>query len=372
MTSAVYPDVLGGHAVHCHELSLRQVEQGHKVTVLTWRRERFKPHQEIVGSRYLVMRLNNVWMPWDSLGMTNPFLPALSKTIRQLDFDLIHAHSHLFWTTVTAVKIAKATRRPVIITVHGVSAERNSLVNLAQYSYLYTFGSWVFRNSTRTICLTNSDATEITRFGANPEKIRVVPNAVDTDLFKPGEDNGNHLVWVGRFVPEKGLQYLVKAAKIVLSEHHDVKFVLVGDGPLKPCIMNLAIKNGLKERICFAGKMSQREVVQVMQSASVFLLPSLKEGFPKTLLEAMACGKPVIASNISGVNEIIEDGYNGLLVPPREPRLMADAIIELSNDKDLSHKLGQQARLSVLKRYNWDLVIDKIEKVYCEAIEETK
>ena len=130
MTSAIYPDVVGGHAVHCHELSLRQVEQGHQVTVLTWRRERLKAHREIVGRRYVVIRLNKVWMPWDSLGMTNPLLPALSKTIRQLDFDLIHAHSHLFWTKVTAVKMAKAVKRPVIVTVHGVLAERNLFVNL--------------------------------------------------------------------------------------------------------------------------------------------------------------------------------------------------------------------------------------------------
>lgn len=351
---------------------MRQVEQGHKVTVLTCRRKRFKPHQEIVGSHYLVMRLNNVWLPWDSLGMTNPFLPALSTTIRQLDFDLIHAHSHLFWMTATAVKIAKAMKKPVVTTVHGVLAERNSFVNLAQYSYLYTFGSRVFKNSTRTICLTNSDAAEIVRFGANPKKIRVVPNAVDTSLFKPGEENGNKLVWVGRFVPEKGIQYLVKAAKIVLSEHDDVKFVLVGEGPLRLYIMKLATKNGLKEKISFAGKMSQREVAQVMQSASVFVLPSLREGFPKTLLEAMACGKPVIASNIPGVNNVIGNTRGGILVPPKEPKALAETIVELLDDKSLRLKLGSRARQLVLERYNWTTVSDQIESVYFEAMKDMK
>jgi len=318
------------------------------------------------------MRFNNVWMPWDSLGMKNPLLPMLSMTARKLDFDLVHAHSHLFWMTVGAVKIAKAMRRPLVITVHGVLAERNPLVNLAQYSYLYTFGSWVFKNSRRIICLTSSDATEITRFGANPEKIKVVPNAVNTNLFEPGEaEDANLVIWVGRFVHEKGLKYLLRAAKIVSSERN-ARFLLVGDGPLKGSLMKMALENGLGKTVIFGGGMAQSEVAQMIRQASLFVLPSLKEGFPKTLLEAMSCGKPVVAFDIPGIREIVKDKNVGMLVPSREPDAMAKAIITLLNDESLRHYLGDKARRLVLKKYNWDLVIDKIEKVYNEAINERK
>jgi glycosyltransferase involved in cell wall biosynthesis len=109
-----------------------------------------------------------------------------------------------------------------------------------------------------------------------------------------------------------------------------------------------------------------------MRKASLFVLPSLKEGFPKTLLEAMSCGKPVVTFDIPGIRETVKDKNVGMLVPSKEPNALAKAIITLLNDESLRHYLGKKARKLVLEKYNWDLIIDKTEKVYNEAISERK
>jgi glycosyltransferase involved in cell wall biosynthesis len=349
---------------------MRQAERGHKITVLTCKRLNLEPRQEILEGRYLIVRLKKTWMPWEVFGIENPLLPALFQAIGRLDFDLIHAHSHLFWTTVFACATAHVRKKPIVVTVHGVRAKRGFLLNLAQYAYLYTLGSWIFKRSTRIICLTEADATEIKRFGADESRIRVVPNAVDTELFRPGEDERTYVLWVGRFVPEKGLRFLIDAAKIVLKRHEEVKFLLVGDGPLKSQIARSVVKKGLRRKFSFVGKMSQSDVARIMRDASMFVLPSLKEGFPKTLLEAMACGKPVIVSDIPGVREVVENGSSGILVPPGDSEALAQAIVKLLNEKDLRLKLGERVRRLVLEKYNWPKVAEQIESVFVEAITE--
>lgn len=368
VTSALYPEVIGGHAIQCHEISMHQTKQGHKVTVLTVRRNKLKPTFEIVEGGYSVIRLNRVWMPWDSMLMPNPVLPGLSQTIQELDFDLVHVHSHLFWASVAATKKAISLKKPVITTVHGVLAKRSFLVNSAQLSYLCTFGSWVLKNSTRIICLTKSDASEITRFGADSAKIRVIPNAVNIKLFKPTKLMGEYVLWVGRYVPEKGLQYLIEAAREILATNSKVKFFLVGDGPLKPHIVKYVREKGLTKNFSFVSGKRQKEVAEITQNASIFVLSSVKEGFPKALLEAMACGKPVVVPDIDGINEIVKNGINGLLFPAKQSKSMAEDIVKLINDKELRERLGKKAFLTAQKNHNWTVVANAIEKVYNETL----
>jgi len=131
--------------------------------------------------------------------------------------------------------------------------------------------------------------------------------------------------------------------------------------------MKLAQDFGLLDKsIYILGPLSREEIAEILSKASVFSFPSLKEGMPLSVLEAMASAVPVVGSNIPGINDVIIHGENGILVPPRNPEALANAIMLLLEDRSLRRKLGQNARKVITEKYNWSKVINDLEKVYEE------
>jgi glycosyltransferase involved in cell wall biosynthesis len=217
--------------------------------------------------------------------------------------------------------------------------------------------------------LTHSDAKEIQRFGCPPEKIRIIPNGVDTEKFKPCERTiENSIFWGGRFVQEKGLEYLVNALSLVVKEVPRVKLVMAGDGPLFSKIYEMVKHNGLEKNVSFKGRVAHDELPAFIGASSVCVLPSLREGMPYALLEAMSCGKAVVGSDIPGINDVITHGINGILVPPKDSKALADAIIWLLEDKEFRMKMGQNARQLMIEKYSWRNIAEKIDEIYYEAI----
>lgn len=364
-----YPDMPQDYF---YELSARQVMRGYDVDVVTWARSG-ECSVERVSEGFSIHRLRGLNFSLGGVIQEYPYLPSLPRKIELLSPDVVHAESHLFLTSVQAVMKARKLGLPCVVSVHGVFAERGFAVDFVQHVYLRSLGLSVFRSANRVICLTRADAEEVVRLGCPLEKIRVVPNAVDTERFKPCKERDNLVVWVGRFVPEKGLNYLVEAAKIIVNDFkfRNVKFLLVGYGPLKQKIMKLAYDYGLFGRfVHFTGVLSRDEIAEVLSKATVFVFPSLREGLPLSLLEAMSCSLPVVSSDIPGINNVITNGKNGLLVPARNPKALAHAILMLLNDENLRNKLGWNARKLIIGKYNWDMVINEIENVYCEIIKE--
>jgi glycosyltransferase involved in cell wall biosynthesis len=350
-----------------YELSARQVARGHKVDVLTWNRNG-SCSVEKVAEGFTIHRLSGLNLTLSSIIQDYPFLPTLPAILEMLKPDVVHAESHLFLPTLQAVKKARKLGLPCVVTVHGVFADRGFALNFAQATYIRTLGSEVFKNVDRIICLTRSDAEEIVHFGGPLEKIRLIPNAVDTELFKPGQNReANLIVWVGRFMPEKGLKYLIEAARIVVKELKDVKFMLVGYGPSEANIMKLAFDYGLlNDNVYFTGQLDRNQIADNLSKASIAVLPSLKEGLPLSLLEAMSCGVAVVTSKIAGITEIVRDNYDAILVPPKKPELLARALVELLKNKKLRENIGFNARRSAQKKYNWHAVMSATEKLYCE------
>jgi glycosyltransferase involved in cell wall biosynthesis len=124
----------------------------------------------------------------------------------------------------------------------------------------------------------------------------------------------------------------------------------------------------LEKNVVFKGLVLHDEMPRLIGTTSICVLPSLKEGMPYALLEAMACGKPVIGSNIHGINDVISHGDNGILVPPRNPEALADAILTLMADRDLRRKLGHNARQLMVEKYSWAEISARIEGIYREAM----
>ena len=355
-----------------YELSARQAEQGHEVHVLTWNKSG-EYSQNISGQGFIIHRLQGLNYGFFGAIHEYPFLLGLPSELESIKPDIVHGESHLFLPSLQALRQANYSNLPYVVTIHGVFASRSLAVNLAQKTYLHAI-SRVFKSADRIICLTESDAEEIVKFGFSPEKIRLVPNAVDTERFRPcNEQNDDLIIWIGRFVPEKGLEYLVEAAKTVVNMFGNVRFLLIGYGPLKTKIMKLASDSGmLGKSIFFGDTMSRDEIAKILCKASIFAFPSLKEGLPLSVLEAMACGLPVVGFDISGVRDLVRHDETGLLVPPRNSKLLAEAIKCLLNDKSLKRKFGRRARQIATEKYDWKTVLTALENVYREAIDESQ
>jgi glycosyltransferase involved in cell wall biosynthesis len=347
-----------------YELSAQQVKRGHKVDVLTWKKNGGFS-EEKVAEGFVVHRLPGLNLGFGGVVEDYPFIPGLSDVIERLRPDVVHAESHLFLTSIQAVRRARKLGVPCVVTVHGVFAERSFAVDSVQRAYLRTLGLEVLKSADVVVCLTRNDVEEVVRFGCSLEKVRLIPNAVDTERFRPSEgQESNLVVWVGRFVPEKGVEYLIEAARLVVDEFEDVRFLLVGYGPLKTKMMRLVHERGLDGFVRFVGPLSRDDVARVLGGAGIFVLPSLSEGMPLALLEAMSCGNAVVASNIGGVAEIIKDYDNGVLVPPRNAEELASSILMLLCEDGLRGKLARNAREAVELEYSWNNVLAQLDSVY--------
>ena len=169
--------------------------------------------------------------------------------------------------------------------------------------------------------------------------------------------------------PEKGHDYLVRAAKIVLDSCPDVTFVIVGGEKVKGDIgrlEELTERLGIRERVIFTG--SRRDIFDIMRTFDLFALSSLYEGLPVALLEAMSVGKPAVAPAVGGIPEVIEDGLNGVLVQPRDPEKLAEKILEILQDPILRSKMSRNAAQAVQERFNLQEMVRRVEQVYSDML----
>jgi glycosyltransferase involved in cell wall biosynthesis len=200
-------------------------------------------------------------------------------------------------------------------------------------------------------------------------EIHVIPNGIDLGEYngvtinsdrKPGIKN---ILFVGRLHPVKGVQYLITAMKIVQDKIPGARLILVGDGEDRERLESLSMQLGIKEYVQFAGEVPHENVQVFMQQADIFVLPSLYEGLPNVILEAMACGLPIVATRTGGIPDIIMDNTNGFLVEIKDTETIAIKIILLLQDTALWKRISDNNKLLV-KKYTWNNVIIKLEKIY--------
>jgi glycosyltransferase involved in cell wall biosynthesis len=363
VTHALYPDVIGGHAIFCADLSARQAKSDHRIQLFTARRDNLPKHEEANG--YKVTRLDTVWMPWDSMGMSNPLTPALYEYVARPSWELVDAHAHLFWTTALSVKAALDTGKPVVTTVHGFLALREWLANVSQRLYLLSVGGWALRNSSRVVCLTQSDADQVASLGVKRTNMRVIPIAVDPKAFAHRESARVGIIWVGRMVPEKGLETLLRAVAM-LGRERSVSVLLVGDGPTRKKLTSLSHKLGISIFVKFKGNANRSDVRKLLRQSAIFALPSLKEGLPLTLLEAMASSSTIVASRLPSIQEVLGDA--GLYFRPGDPAELASALKHALDEPGLRRQKGKAACEIVERRFSWNVVLPQLEDLYEEVV----
>jgi glycosyltransferase involved in cell wall biosynthesis len=171
---------------------------------------------------------------------------------------------------------------------------------------------------------------------------------------------------IARLVPEKGHEYAIKAMPEILRRFPDARLVLVGDGPSRTYLEDLCERVGVKERVIFLG--FRKDVEKIAIDFDVILMPSLSEGLPLALLESMALGKPVVASEVGGIPEVIKDGINGVLVPPGDAGALAEKVVGLLISDKLRENLGKNARQTILSQFTARIMAEKTLRIYDELM----
>lgn len=307
-------------------------------------------------------------------------LVRLVRLFRQHRPDIVQSHGAR--TNLYAALAGRWARVPIIVcTIH------NSL-----YDYpishirrsLYLIGERLtFALSDRVVCVADALAQDLTkRSGRDPRKIQVIRNGVDLNVFDPktvdgstvrrefGLEKDTPLIGiVGRMTPQKGHRDLLTALVQIRAAVPAVRMLIVGDGPLREELVEYAARHRLDDCCIFTGM--RDDIPIIMGTLDVVALPSLSEGLPFILLEAMAMGKAVVATRVNGVFEVVEDAVTALLVPPRAPDMLARAVITLLVKKELSSRLGAAARQHVERRFSLTLMMQQVERLYEELLAQT-
>ena len=202
------------------------------------------------------------------------------------------------------------------------------------------------------------------------KNIEVIPFGVDTKTFRYSLQSKDYsILTVGYHIKRKGLEYLIKAMTYVVEEFKDARLHIVGIGPQTDNLKSLAKRLGLMNNIIFHGRVSENELLELYRKCRVFCHPSLSEAFSPVRLEAMASGKPIVATNVaSGSEEMIKHGKTGFLIPPADSEALAEVVLKLFSDYELTYKMGKRAREVVEKRYDWNVVAEKYYNVYLKLI----
>jgi glycogen(starch) synthase len=318
------------------------------------------------------------------------FNRSLTKSGSTINADIYEAHA--VSGSGFSKKLEKlGLKKPFIHTIHGVladeyeQAKKNGYPSVrgrvANYfmQRLSKLEEETAKNATVVVTISNYSFEKIQKYyGIEQSKVRIVPNGVDIEKFKPMETKkvrqqfglGNEpcVLFVGSLIPRKGLPFLIEAAKKVVRAQADTKFLIVGDGPLRNQLYDSLKTANLSDNFRFLGNLKDNVLPAIYNCADIFILPSIQEGQGIVLLEAQASGKPVVAFDIGGVNEALQNKETGLLVNQGDVDALADASLKLLTDKALREKMGSNGRKFVSENYTWDICAQKMLKVYLEAL----
>jgi len=298
----------------------------------------------------------------------------LCSLLKREKVDILH--THMFYASWYGRLAGLCVRVPLMIaTDHGRG--------LWKKPWDIAFERFANRYTALRIAV-SQDVAEIlrTREGVPEDKLLVIPNGVDVERFQAGRsgresvrnqlglpDGAVVVGTVARLVEPKALHILIKAVAQVSKAVPQVRLVIVGDGPLRGDLESAAADEGIGDRVLFAGLRS--DIPEVLAAFDIFALSSISEGLPVSLLEAMAAGKPIVATMVGGIPEAVTDRREGLLVEPGDPEALAGAIHELACDPKLASHLGRQASEKVAAEYSIEATVRRLEEVYCSLLNKT-
>ena len=379
------PRIVGGIARVVNDLSKRLIKDGHEVTVVTYREGNAPYFEDDKGVK--VYRIDNYminpnnFIDWIMQMNFNMVAKASEIIAKEGKFDVIHAHD---WLVAYAAKTLKNSYEiPIVSTIHATESGRNSGIHDETQRYINDTEWMLTYESTEVIVNSNYMKCEMQRlFGLPFEKINVVPNGINVNMFSGIErdydfrrqyalDNEKIILFMGRLVYEKGVQHLISAMPKILAGYHDAKLVIAGKGGMIDELKAQVNSMGISNKVYFTGYMDSKQVCKMYKCADVSVFPSTYEPFGIVALEAMLSGTPVVVSDIGGLNEIVTHGQNGMKSYAGNPNSIADSILELLYNPQLSQEVVKKAKNMVKNEYTWAKIAQDTHFTYQKAICQT-
>jgi glycosyltransferase involved in cell wall biosynthesis len=370
-----YPQIGGGVEKVVYETSKRLAEMGCEVLVITLGKCPSKDNYEVDGIN--VCRLPAFDLT-ENFGLQLCFpknVFGAFEAAKNFSPDIIHAHNIFFTTSLLAVLFKRLYHKKMVITAHLGDVRKLALLGrmkaLAASFYEYSLGIFALASSDKVIAVSESVRDYMISLGVSPKKVRVIQNGVDLEGFLPAKVNPDseksNILFVGRLLPNKGLSYLIEAAQIIVAKSSKkVLFKIIGEGAHKEQFEEMVANKGLSDYFVFLGKVPS--ISEIFQEGGIFVRPSLTEGMPLTVLEAMASQLPTVASNVAGTSELVIQNKTGLLVESGNVKQLAEAILCLVESPELAQKIGRNAREFIERkyeeRYSWNAVAASTLSVY--------
>jgi glycosyltransferase involved in cell wall biosynthesis len=362
----IYPPYVAGAEIHAYYVSNKLAENGHSVHVIAVApRKHVEYHVRILFNQSLI----RLWRrPLNSLVyIIKVFLLAY---LQRREFDVIQIHIANI-AMIPAFMLSKISGKPYVVTCHGSEIRllrKKTLVKLWQKILLLKASHVVaVSNEIRDLL--------IQEYGLSSRNITLVPNGYDEEFverLRARTSNGvcgkvPSLVFVGNLREVKDPLNLIEAFKIVSKRTENVHLHIVGDGDLRPAVERKIESYNLQDRVTLHGMLYHKKALEVLASSEIYVSTSVNEGLPTSLIEAMALGKAVVATSVGGVPEIVIDGVNGLLTPPRLPERTAQCVEKLLNDSALAERL-RKAAVETVRNYSWSKIAEKYQNIYREVV----
>jgi glycosyltransferase involved in cell wall biosynthesis len=364
------PKWVGGTQTDAYNLAKYLSRRGHEVNVITmW--DRGLPNKGM-GEGFFINRIKTT-----EIFILRTFLYSIKSLflIKKINPDIIH---------VQGCSIYGARG---IIAVLAKLILKKSYVLWCQGSEVYLAGKLkriasklLLRNADAIIAVTRDMKNEIQRF--HKFHVFVVPCGIDLSRFRniskenlsnkqlKIRDNEKLIIFVGRLHPIKGVKYLVEAMNIIIQKT-PAKLLIVGDGEERKNLEKQVVELHLEEFVTFVGKVQNSEVPNLMNASDIFVLPSLSEGLPTTILEAMAAGLPIITTNVRGLPEIVKDNENGFIIEPKNPKQIAEKVLLLLENQELRGRISRNNKEKI-NMYDFDSITCEMEKIYKLALEKSR
>ena len=344
-----YPNALGGDAIVVSNLEKQQKKNGHEVFILTTNCDDILNKTNVMkfGLKDSSQNLDTITFK-RIISLIGLYFKS-KKIIRELKPDVIHSHA-----MDIGFIMSFACRRyniPIINTCHG------GIFSISDRDKKRSFIERYLIKKAKFKIITTPNKRDLELAKNKYKNVIYVPNGVDLDKFKNITHKPNKIpkiLFVGRIDRLKGLDYLIDSAKILQDKKINFEIELVGDGKDMEMYKEKVKEMNLNKKIKFLGRKSQEETLKYYKNADIFVLPSLDEAFPMTLLESWAASLPVIITNVGGISKICKNKTNAIIIPPKNPKEIAEAMLTLIKSKGLRDKLGENGKKEVEKNYTWE------------------
>ena len=378
ITPYLYP-FPGGQEIHTYMLSKHLAKLGWKVSIVTTNFPKGSSYEEQNGVEiYRTLRICNP--------MYNPFTPTMIPILFNLDVDIYHAHSYWNFSTNFASFASKLKKVPIIITSHGYQPLKSFIGKFVRTFYLKTLGKFTLDNVNYMLLYHPQDKSILRSLGISEENIELIPNAIDMDEFDPSIDaidlinryrleNTKQILFVGRLIQRKGCEFIVRAMPQILKEVPNAKLLVVGDGPEEDRLKKLIKNLNIDDSVILFGYIRPLGTLlkKIYKSSHLLVLPSLDECMSRTILEAMSMELPIVTTKNWYSEWLVQPNKEAaLLVNPRNISMLADAIIKILKDEELSKNLSEKGKQLIETTYNWKIIAKRTIDLYEKCIKRAK